>query len=265
MSLIQIWDEQGNLINIDDYGLFGLRLNIPSPSYAVTKESIPGRKGAVTLGRDLLPRPMTAEFKITSEDYDGSLVVRDEVYSLFSKGNTFYIGEEKQPNKRWLVECTEEWTPERINTHTFTTVIPLLADSGCAESVKNTLDPTLFSAQLSGTKLIKYKHNTTTFEIFNDGEKIDPRYMPLVITFKGASSNLKIKNLSTNEEWSYTNTTTNSDEIKLDGVRSTKNGLSILRDTNKKLLSLAPGWNEFQLTGTSGSFEISFDFRFHTL
>lgn len=263
MNRIKLWDEQGNLINLDDYGLLGLRLNIPSPSYVVSKESIPGRGGVITLGRDLQPRPLTAEFKITSVDYEGSLVVRDEVYSLFSKGNTFYIGEEKQSAKRWLVECTEEWTPDRINTRTFITTIPLLADSGCAETVDTTL--TMNFAQISNSPEIKYKYSTTAFEIFNDGIKVDPRYMSLVISYKGSSTNLKIKNLTTNEEWSYTGTTGNNDSIVLDGIRSTKNGLSILRDTNKKLITLTSGWNEFQLTGASGSFEISFDFRFYSL
>lgn len=267
MNLIRIWDLNNEEIDLTEYGLLGLKLTIPSPSYEVTRETIDGRPGAIPLGRKLSPRELTAEFFVTAEDYDGSLLLRDEIYELFSKGNQFYIGEVKQPDKRWFVECSESWTPERINSYTLQISVPLTAEKGMAESVKNTLDPTLFSAQLTGpgSREIKYKHTETSFEIFNDGQPINPRYHDLVVTYKGASTNLTIKNLTTDEEWSFTGTSNSSDSIVLEGVRSTKNGLSIFRDTNKKLITLSSGWNEFQLIGTSGSFEVTFDFKFYTL
>jgi hypothetical protein len=265
MSFIQMWDENGEDIILSEYGLTGLKLIIPSPSYEPTREAVLGRAGAITLGRDLYPRQLTAEFKMTADNYENSLSVRDKVFSLFGKGKKFYIGETKQPNKRWHVECVEAWNPQRINHNNFTIAVPLLVESGYAESVKNTLDRTLFPAQISSAKQIKYIHATTTFEIFNDGIKIDPRYMPFIVKYKGASTNLKITNLTTGDEWSYTGTSNSGDSIMLDGIKSTKNGLSIFRSTNKKLITLAPGWNEFKLSGTSGSFEISFDFRFYTL
>lgn len=265
MSNLILWDINGNEIDLDQYGLFGLRLIVPSPSYSESRDSVPGRPGSIGLGKDLLPRNLIAIFKISSPDFDTSFILRDKIYSLLSAGNTFYIGDIRQPEKRWLVDCSEQWTPERINTVSMSFDIPLVAESGCAESVKNTLNPNLFSVQLADLKPIKYKHTSTSFEIFNDGVKVDPRYLPIVITYKGGSTNLKIKNITTNEEWTYTGTSNSGDLIVLDGIRSTKNGLSIFRDTNKKLLTLAPGWNKFVLEGTSGSFEISFNFRFYTL
>ncbi|PFY60299.1 phage tail protein, partial [Bacillus toyonensis] len=48
-------------------------------------------------------------------------------------------------------------------------------------------------------------------------------------------------------------------------VRSTKNSLSIVRDTNKKAISLKEGINDFEVTGAKGVFSISFDFRFQYL
>ncbi|PFY57870.1 phage tail protein, partial [Bacillus toyonensis] len=48
-------------------------------------------------------------------------------------------------------------------------------------------------------------------------------------------------------------------------VRSTKNSLSIVRDTNKKVISLQTGINEFEIIGATGAFSISFDFRFQYL
>ncbi|PGG75176.1 phage tail protein, partial [Bacillus toyonensis] len=111
-----------------------------------------------------------------------------------------------------------------------------------------------------------YTKTTATFSIDNKGHvEIDPRQMPLRITFKGASENLKIKNKTTKEEWSYTGITTDKDTIVIDQVRSTKNSLSIVRDTNKKAISLKEGINDFEVTGAKGVFSISFDFRFQYL
>jgi phage-related protein len=262
MNLIRIWDLDKNEIDIADYGLTGLRLSIPSPSYEVSRESIPGRPGAINLGKDLVPRVLTAEFLVQAQDYDTSLLARDDLYKLFSQ--PFYIGEIKQPNKRWFVECVDPWTPDRISQETLTIEINLFAEKGVAESVETSLE--LNPPQISGSKIQKYKHAASTFEVLNDGDiTINPRNHPLIVSYKGASTNLQIKNLTTGDTWTYTGTTTASDTIKLDGIRSTKNGLSIFRNTNKKLITLAPGWNEFELVGASGTFEILFDFRFYTL
>jgi hypothetical protein len=271
MSNLKLWDAYGNLIDLTRYSLFGLRLIIPSPSYTSTTESVYGRSGVVNLGKDLQPRNIMAVFRVESVDYSDSLLLRDELYNLFSAGNTFYIGEDKQPGKRWLVECTEQWTPERVNHRTMTTEIPLICNSGLAESIGTTQDPFTFDAELwqfgqdlTAEELV-YTHTGTIFDIYNAGVRIDPRYMDLVIEYTGASNNLNIKNETTGDLWTYNGASNSGDTIKLDGVRSEKNGLTILRDTNKKLISLNHGWNGFRLTGTSGSFQIKFTFRFHFL
>jgi len=108
--------------------------------------------------------------------------------------------------------------------------------------------------------------NQTSFRIYNAGDKtIDPRELPLKITFRGASTNLTITNQTTGDCWQYTGTTVKSDFLVLDGIRSLKNGVSIFSDTNRKLITLVPGWNDFTITGASGYFEITFNFRFYYL
>jgi phage-related protein len=272
--MIKIWQANGQVVDTTKFGLVGLQLVIPSPSYEAEREKLPGVPGVVTLDKQLQPRPLTAKYWVKSRDYLDSMLLRDELYKLFSAGNTFFIGEEKQPGKRWLVECTEQWTPERVNNRTMRTEIPLMATKGFAESIGTTLEPKTFDLQKwqTGQGLIldetMYTHSTSTFKIYNaaDGLTIDPRKIPLLITYKGASTNLQIKNLTTGDTWQYNAATIATDKLELKGTRSLKNGaVNIFKDTNRKLISLAPGWNDFQLIGTSGSFTISFDFRFYTL
>jgi Phage tail protein len=147
----------------------------------------------------------------------------------------------------------------------FTTLSPF------AESIGTTLDPFTFDAELwqigqglTAEDGIVYTHSTSSFRIYNAGDvTIDPRVLPLKITFTGASTNLKITNTTTGDMWQYTGTTQAGDTITLDGVRSLKNGVSIFSATNRKLITIASGWNDFTITGASGSFTISFDFRFY--
>lgn len=108
-----------------------------------------------------------------------------------------------------------------------------------------------------------YEWSQNNIRIYNGGQvTIDPRMHKLIITFTGASSGLTITNTNTNDKWNYSGTTSGSDKIILDGVKATKNNESIVGDTNFGLITLAIGWNDIRLSGTSGSFTINFDFRF---
>src|SRR5699024_11833990 len=80
----------------------------------------------------------------------------------------------------------------------------------------------------------------TKFKVYNPGVTIDPRNINhfLKITYKGNSENLRIRNLTTGDEWTYNGTTKTSDLIDLVSIRSTKNGLSIYSLIDKRILTL---------------------------
>ncbi|GKV64676.1 MULTISPECIES: phage tail family protein [unclassified Sporosarcina] len=267
MSLINLYDINGNQLELNGYS--GLKLTIPSPSYDVEVEKIDGRGGEIVIDKTLQPRHLTADFYMKAKDYTDSLLLRDVIHRQIS-GGEFYISESKLPHKRWRVHFSDAYEMDRLNHTMQTFSVPLVAMSGLAESAGTTLDELTFTAEKwqVGQGLIleepKYTHQTATFRVFNAGDvKIDPRQFPLKIIYRGASSNLQIKNNTTGDVWMYSGSSGASDQIVLDGVHSLKNSASIFKDTNKKLISIAPGWNDFTLTGTSGSFLISFDHRFY--
>lgn len=250
-------------------GLKGLRLKIPAPSFEVEKVILEGRSGEVVLDRQLKPRQIEAEFYMLATNYADSLLLRDEVYNLVAQGD-FYIAESKLPHKLWRVYVEEGFEPERLALYMQTFTLPLVAPSGAAESRAGTLTPLTFEedAWQFGQGLIteepKYIHNVPTFKVYNAGAiEINPRFMPLVIKFIGVSSNLTITNKTTGDAWRYDGTTNADDVIKIDGVRSTKNETGIFSTTNKKLVSIAPGWNDFEITGATGPLEASFDFKYY--
>jgi hypothetical protein len=255
--------KDGTTYNLKELGIRTKDFIVSSPSYRHETENIEGGDGVVDLGTTLDTRSITCIFKMVATDISEVPLLRNEVFRIFNSKESFYLIDEREPGKRWEVKCDNSYTiAQQFIYGDFQ--VDFIAYTGMAESVNNTLN--MVVAQISGNKEQKYKHTTSAFEILNDGDNIiNPRKSPLLIEFKGASTNLQIKNLTTGDTWTYTGTTTASDNIKLDGIRSTKNGLSIFRDSNRKLITLAPGWNEIELLGASGTFEISFDFRFYTL
>ena len=145
-----------------------------------------------------------------------------------------------------------------------------------AESAGTTLDARTFDRDVwqTGQGLIavdpttlKYVfQNEPTIKVYNAGNvpiKTNLRDMLFEIEFRGASTNLSIRNVTNSTQWQYNGSGGANDVIKLETpTRFTKNGNSIFKDTNRKTFVLSPGWNTIQISGAS-QFLISFKFKFY--
>ncbi|WHY01879.1 phage tail family protein [Neobacillus sp. DY30] len=258
----------GTVYDLEELGITTRDFVVSSLTPRHSFEIVQGRHGTVDMGTEYDPRNITVSFYAKAVDQEDYARLRHEVFRMFQTAEAFYVTESRHPDKRWLVKVAAPFSPEQQQLYGFFVVELVTVEQPFAESVLTTLDPNTAAAQITGTgsREINYRHSASSFEIYNEGDvAVNPREMPLVITFKGASTNLKITNLTTGDVWQYTGTTAVSDTVKLDGIRATKNGLSIFRNTNRKLIRLAEGWNDFQITGATGAYEITFDFRFYTI
>lgn len=261
----------GQPIDISNYNLRLVEFDPDSPEYKTRYEDVEGADGAIDLGATIGIRKLKATCKVSARDMYDIALLRNEIFQLFHSKEAFYLIDKREMGKRWLVKVD----PYSISTLRYVrseVTLQFIAAFPFAESIGTTLDDFTFDSGLwqIGQGLIakdlSYIHSVSSFRIYNAGNvPINPRRMPLLITFKGASTNLKIRNKTTGDEWSYTGTTSANDTIRLDRVRSTKNSLSIFRDTNRKLISIESGWNDFEITGATSPFSISFDFRFYYL
>ncbi|WP_409297761.1 phage tail family protein [Peribacillus sp. SCS-26] len=266
-----IYKSDGSQIDIKSYGLRFLKVEIPSPSLTYTRETVDGQDGDIVLDSRYENRPIVPELFYRSKDIEDYYLLASELNRLFATKEAFYVVFPREPHKRWLVRLAEAFKLNKINSKRGTLNLEFITESPFAESVGTTLNPLTFESDVWGVGMgikaddVKYVHSTNTFQIYNPGDiPVDPRKHHLVISFKGASTSLKIKNDTTGEEWSYTPSTVPTDIIGINGIRSLKNGTSIFKDTNKKLITIQPGWNDFTVTGAT-DFEISFDFRFYYL
>ncbi|MGM0904271.1 MAG: phage tail domain-containing protein [Bacillota bacterium] len=233
----------------EDFGIIVRKFAISSPQPDITTEKVENRNGILRFGKTWGGRSITATCSMFSDNIAMVAETRNALYRLFMRNDVFYVVCDAEPNRQWSVEVSSDWTPSVIGIYG-EFEINFVSYSAFAESV----EPSVVA------------NTSSTFRITNDGDvAVDPRELPLTITFKGASTNLKIENTTTGDVWQYTGTTTSSDTILLDGIRATKNGLSIFKDTNRKLITLTTGWNDIKVTGASGSYSTKFEFRFYTI
>jgi hypothetical protein len=243
-----------------------------------TGGSIPGSDGVQDRGGTTYgSRNMVARFMLVEETKYNLALLKTNVLRLFDSKKPFSIIDEDNPGRRWKdLRLSDRITFEDKGPAMAIATIPMVAFMPYAFSIGSLIDPFTIESELwqfsqnipfedaEGNLIdFSYEHTETEFSIWNLGDAvIDPRFIDLMITYKGASSGLTITNETTGDEWHYNGDSGSGDIITLDGVFSRKNGSSIFGDTSHKLITLAPGENKFKLTGTQGSFEISFDLPF---
>lgn len=244
---------------------------VSSPNPEIIHEKLDGQHGVVRIDKTWGQRKIMAKCSAFSVDPHDISLLRSEVFKALMSIEEFFIVSDADPGKQWLVEVGSEWSPEKLGIYSEFT-LNFVSHSSFAQSVGTTLSPFTFDAEIwqigqgiVGEDLI-YSHSTSEFSIYNGSDiEIDPRQLPLKIEFKGPSQDLKITNTTTSDTWAFTGQTIAEDTIVLDGIRTLKNGASAFGNTNKKLITLAAGWNDFTITGATDPFTISFDFRFYTL
>ena len=222
-------------------------------------------------------RDIELDLWMKAHDTEDYRLLRDKVYALFDRVG--YISEEYQKGKRYKVNVDDQYIPERIEgTRMFAEAKIVCTTDGLpfAESIGTTalIDKNGVSANDAlwgyGMGLIsidegqQYTHTSSTFRIYNAGNvPIHPFQQDLKIEISGVTGkNFEMRNVTTGDVFKVTDNLKSSDVVVLDGHEIKINGLQALRKTNRKYISLAPGWNEFRLNRTA---KVIFDFRFYYL
>lgn len=234
-------------------------------------EKVQGRHGLINKGTQYDGRKLKASFFMSEDSPILFQMQIDEIHELFSTETEMTLIESRQPGKKWDVKVDGDFEIEWIGGRNGRFDVNFIASLPYAQSIGTTLEPFTFNSDLwqigmglpSNEELI-YTFDTNRFRVFNAGNVvIDPQNMPFDIRFKGDSNNLTIKNIRTGQTFKYSGSSAYGDVILLKRCRHLKNNVSIYDKTTHDVITLLPGWNDFIVSGTSGSFEIAFDFRFY--
>lgn len=250
----------------EDVNLWVSDFRIPSPSPDHLTDIVEGQHGEVYLGTTLKGRKVTATFLASTNDPNEFDLYRDRLFRVFNPLEPFYIIRDLQPGKRMKVVLDNPLDIEYLTPEDGEFTLDFLINSVFMESVGTTLNPGDLDGlpQVETEEVVQYVFNEPSFFVWNNGDVlVNPRKQELKVIFTGASENLTIRNLTTGDEWAFTEVTSESDTITLDGIKTFKNDLSAFGSTNRKLITLAPGRNDFEIVGALEPFLISFDFRFY--
>ena len=266
--ILQLLD--GTSFDTSDYNLKRLFHRIPSSQIDHNVVAVEGRSDII-LNSQLNNRTISVEFLFETYDIYDFYALRDRLYELFVRTESFYIIFKREPWKRWKVKLANQFELEPSpNMGSFT--VEFITENTNAESVYSSIEfvKEWDVNQHAWNGMIDwdseppvYSFNTNSFTVQNLGNGIiDPRSNDLEIVLTGDfPSVLSINNNTTGETYAYNRSLTTSDTLTLSNIRTLRNGVSDFVNTNKRLLTLAPGDNNFTVSGGTVS-NISFNFRF---
>lgn len=267
--MIIIKDENDNAYDLRSIGVTALNMYISSLTPKIESEELDGVDGFIEVDTLYENRKIKIDFMLEAENITDYHIKESKVFRLFMPKKTFYLFDSRLPYKQWKAKVVNEFEIERNTVRHGSFEIEFISSFPFAESIQTTNNIKNEHIQLVNgvwdgfNSIPTYNHNENTFMIWNDSDiPIDPRNMKLIIIFKGVSNNLKITNLTTGDVFQYNGSTTKGDVIELTGIRHLKNGASIFKNTNHKLITLAPGWNEFNIENAN-DFQVEFDCRFY--
>ncbi|WP_180233361.1 phage tail domain-containing protein [Bacillus thuringiensis] len=261
----------GNIVNTDDFKLKVKDFFVEPLTNRNQFEQIDMLAGNIPMGSTHESRRIEMSGRLYLNEASEFGLYRDWIQRTFSRLEPYYITDAKQPYKRWYVLPEGTPTYEHVNYGKIVLVTLTWVTYGLpyAQSIATT--STIYEWGQgyfwgSGIEWGENQYsfsNTNRFIINNFGDvKIDPReHKEFRIIYKGASDGLRITNLRNQNVFLFNGVSGVDDEIVLERVFTTKNGLNVVRDTNHRVITLETGSNEFILAGTSSPFEITFDFR----
>lgn len=234
-------------------------------------DKVEGMSGEVNYGTSYTSRDVELTMWFKAKDTIDYRLLRDELYAYFDSYDYFYVIETNKPTRALKIVIDENIQDKRINTYYGEiTINARTVDNPFWVSLYTTkeLNDTGYDALVEKYGLVdsinsdntKYKFTERNFTVWNAGNvEIEPDSMYMNIIVSGVNGQLEIKNLTTGQLFKLEKPFKGILELK--GMSTKMNGTNIFRDTNKRLINLAVGKNDFEVTGNFK--DITFDFKYY--
>jgi len=296
---VEIKKKDGSTYRLSDYGVV-YDFVVGSIELESFQDRVEGRSGVVDYGADYANRTISVQMKFKHSNMHDYAHLRDEIYDVLVDTDGYYIRELRRPRrleyefvdfgnspkwkdqtddtyvngKQYHVRISNTLSPEQLFNGGEIEIEFQTVDLPFAKTIYTTQDLDMLGYAAAATKFglaeginqkyTKYKFTTNNFDVYNHGHlMIDPRYMELKIIVRGLTTtgNFEIKNNKTGEVFRYVNSA-NSRTITIDGAIVKDGALNVLRNTNRRFISIEKGINDFKITGGSFS-SIEFIFPFY--
>lgn len=206
------------------------------------------------------------------EDVD---LAEQKIRGLFNTRTRYFLVHSQMPGKKYAVDPPEIGPPEFLDATALTFEISFNVYKGYSESLYDTdqfslmSDNWQFESGLVPDDTISYNHTRTNFEIFNgSSDKINPRMRHRLKIYiqLNAKNGFRLVNKTTGDTFDYKKEIDINTPLTLEGgypflyVNTSK--IRCGRSTNHGIITLAPGYNKFEIWGNASDVNIKFIFPF---
>lgn len=246
-----------DLTDID--GLMYLDFKEEDVESRINLQEISGVDGGLLSPISFAPFNLILRFVYSGVDVTDYHLLKKQLRSMLYSRTPFYIVHSDMPGIKYAV-VTDSTAVEDLYGRNGEFEITFTVYKGYSESLyeTNQYDKTSDKWQFGNGLLvnddIKYKHNTTSFKIFNGSSgTIAPfphRHKLIIKLNVNAPKGFKLINSTTGDVFEYKKAITKSKQIIINGIYPTIDGKRVGIDTNHEWLTLAPGYNNIEIIGT---------------
>ena len=256
---VRIFDNEQDYYLTDIKGLKFLDSEEEDVDARVNATEIQGMDGVLMSPFSFGPFNLKLRFFYRGTDSKDYRLMKQKLRGMLFKRTPYFINHSDMPGIKYAVYCEENAITDIAHKYG-EFEITFVVYKGYSESLyeANQYDKTSDKWQFGNGLLvnddIKYKHNATSFRIFNgSSDTIAPfphRHKLIIKINVNAPNGFKLHNRTTGDVFEYKKAIKSNQQLIINGVYPTINGKRVGINTNHEWLSLAPGYNDIEITGT---------------
>ena len=268
---VRIFDEKENQYITDIEGLRFLDYEEEGVENRVNATEIQSVDGVLLSPSTFGPFNLKLRFFYRGADITDYKLVKQKLRGMLFKRTPYFINHSDMPGIKYAVYCEENAITDIAHKYG-EFEITFVVFKGYSESLMTTDNFSLnsdywqFGNGLVTDPNIKYVHTKRKFQIYNGStDTVTPIHRHQIITTMNinAPNGFTLHNKTTGDKFTYNKKIRDTDTVVLNGVYPFKNKQHCGIDTNHEYITLAEGYNDFEVLGDGVEVkEIKFTFNF---
>lgn len=271
---VKMFDDNSTTVLTDMKGLTFLDAREDGVEIRVNSIESQGTDGVMLGPASFGPFPLVLRFFYKGVDTQDYNLMKQKLRGMLFRRTPFYIVHSDIPAKKYAVYCEDNAITD-VGHQNGEFEITFIVYKGYAESLYDTDQFSLgdgnwqFESGLVPDDTISYNHTRTKFEIFNgSNDIINPRLRHKIKIYiqLDAPNGFELINRTTGDIFKYTKEITTSTPLTIEGgypfLHVNMSKIRCGRSTNHGIITLAPGYNKFEIWGNTSNVNIKFIFPF---
>ncbi|WP_217971497.1 phage tail domain-containing protein [Staphylococcus xylosus] len=268
---VKIIDEKHEETVSGDTGFFFLDAEVEYPNAVDNDITMDGIDGTIPGYVTYAPFNLILRFGFDGEDLTDKHIFEHHLRAKFCRRKPFYVITSQLPNIKYSVNRAQVNPTLKPDGTSIEFEVTFNVYKGYSESVFTTRNIADFGSDWGVensfplNENIKYYHIKNQFTIWNgSNDIIKPQFGHQLNIKLNVQSNggFELVNLTTGDIFKYKKSSTKNTNIVLNSIYAYRENYRCGIDTNRGVITLDPGYNEFKIKGEVGSCSSEFDFPF---